>query len=248
MRFDKMTMNEGLTNNVNEVGGAVDAGTYTKTELLRQIISACGGNCDELPDNLETTLLKHIAKHVSGGTGGGGASSWNDLADKPFGEEVTEVHGDTLTWDGNTDGLVCAMDAFYKVSDVVFTLDELRGSVAVISDGQIVSSEDEGALFELADGISVLSETVVCVSEKAVGADVGGIVFPEAGLYFSALEDAGKLIHVSSFTVPNYTGFVTTKETVKTLDEKFMPTLTSPNGTKFKLTVDDSGAVSAVEV
>jgi len=31
-------------------------------------------------------------------------------------------------------------------------------------------------------------------------------------------------------------------------DEKYMPILTSPGGKKFKLTVDDSGTVSAVEV
>ena len=49
------------------------------------------------------TLL--MAKAMAGGSGGGGVSSWNDLTDKPFGEEVEEVvlfdgtavYGDTLT-------------------------------------------------------------------------------------------------------------------------------------------------------
>lgn len=35
---------------------------------------------------------------------------------------------------------------------------------------------------------------------------------------------------------------------VHTLDPKYLPDLTSPSGKKFKLTVDDSGTVSAVEV
>jgi hypothetical protein len=41
---------------------------------------------------------------------------------------------------------------------------------------------------------------------------------------------------------------ITPKTTVKPLDEKYMPILTSPGGKKYKLTVDDSGTVSAVEV
>lgn len=35
---------------------------------------------------------------------------------------------------------------------------------------------------------------------------------------------------------------------VTPLDEKFMPTLTSPNGTKYKLTVSDDGALTAVQI
>ena len=39
-----------------------------------------------------------------------------------------------------------------------------------------------------------------------------------------------------------------TTETITPMAEEFMPVLTSPNGTKYKLTVDDSGAISATEV
>lgn len=35
--------------------------------------------------------LLALAKAMGGGSGGGGVSSWNDLTDKPFGEEVSEV-------------------------------------------------------------------------------------------------------------------------------------------------------------
>ena len=38
------------------------------------------------------------------------------------------------------------------------------------------------------------------------------------------------------------------EEIVHPVDEKFMPVLTSPNGTKFKITVDDTGTISATEV
>ena len=38
------------------------------------------------------------------------------------------------------------------------------------------------------------------------------------------------------------------EEIVHPVDEKFMPVLTSPNGTKFKITVDDTGTISATEI
>lgn len=37
-------------------------------------------------------------------------------------------------------------------------------------------------------------------------------------------------------------------ETITPMDESFMPVLTSPNGTKYKITVDDTGALSATAV
>jgi hypothetical protein len=41
---------------------------------------------------------------------------------------------------------------------------------------------------------------------------------------------------------------VNPKTTVVPMDEKYLPILTSPSGKKFKLSVDDSGAVTATEV
>ena len=37
-------------------------------------------------------------------------------------------------------------------------------------------------------------------------------------------------------------------ETIKTIDPEFLPALTSPNGTKYQLTVSDDGTLSAVAV
>lgn len=45
----------------------------TKTELLKEIVTTAGGNVDELPDNLESTLLKALAGAVASGGSGGGA-------------------------------------------------------------------------------------------------------------------------------------------------------------------------------
>lgn len=43
-------------------------------------------------------------------------------------------------------------------------------------------------------------------------------------------------------------GVTTSAETITPMAEEFMPVLTSPNGTKYKLTVDDTGTISATEV
>ena len=45
--------------------------------------------------------------------------TWESLTDKPFGTE----YGDTLTWDGNTEGLVSGSGGFYrKVYDILPTV------------------------------------------------------------------------------------------------------------------------------
>ena len=64
------------------------------------------------------------------------SGSWNDLEDRPFGETTAVVGGDTLTWDGNTEGLVNVLDQQFKVSDVVPVLSDFaNGLTIVISSG-----------------------------------------------------------------------------------------------------------------
>ena len=44
----------------------------TTTELYREILNNLGVDCDNLPDNLTTTLLKAIAQNCGGGGSAGG--------------------------------------------------------------------------------------------------------------------------------------------------------------------------------
>ena len=145
-----------------------------------------------------------------------GGVNWNDLTDKPFGK--TTVPSDTLTWDGNTEGLVSAMDIFYKVSNAVFTLDELSGAVLEFSDGAAVSAADEGALVEFADGVLLFAELCFIVADSAIGVDFGdGLIFSEAGVYFANIDG----LYSSSLTIPGYSGF--TKTEVKTIEPEYLP-------------------------
>lgn len=159
----------------------------------------------------------------------------------PFGEETITEGGDTLTWDGNTEGLVNFGGSHYKISDVVLTLDDCANGVHIVANGE--SAEVPLAYIQ---EFYAQSGIVGCDYFFSVPEDnyqALGLTFPEAGVYFCKAD-----VTLESITIPGYTGFVTTKTVVKTLDEKYMPLLTSPSGKKFKLTVDDSGVVGTVEV
>lgn len=137
---------------------------------------------------------------------GGGVTSWNDLTDRP-----TETIGvDTLTWDGNTEGLVSVANQFYKVSNAIVSMSDLaNGCIIAIDD--IIAPVPPEMVEEIATGVIVLlGSAVLFISEEGVGVDLGdGLVFTEAGVYFLSDGD----VFISSLTIPGYTGFA--KEVLK---------------------------------
>ena len=162
------------------------------------------------------------AKSALTGKGGCGASSWNDLSDKPFGDFPTG--GDTLTWDGNTEGLEVCNECMYRVSDVVPSLDDLKKGITVslmVFDGTIRSIEvPESDVVELFDGFYNVRRFVQVITETA--AVTKGT---PSGTYFRY--DSSIPMNTISLTIPGYTGFPVTKK----IEEKFMPDLpaTVPN-------------------
>ena len=140
----------------------------------------------------------------------GGVSSWNDLKDRPFYEG--ETGGDTLTWDGNTEGLVCVSNLFYKVSNALPTQDDVAGGVTAVFGGTLFDLPPDD--FTISGGIIDLGPITI-VSGDGVGVDYNGMVFPEAGTYFIS-GDSGR---VYSLTIPGYAGFPSFKK----LDKKFLP-------------------------
>lgn len=163
----------------------------------------------------ESNEFEPAPKPDSPGSSGGGASSWNDLKDKPFGE--TTVKGDTLTWDGNTDGLVSIVDTLFKVSDTVLNYDDFADGGFEVNGIHGVTSGNQSSLIVMQEFGSVMSVGhFYSFSESAVGVDVSGgegMIPPESGTYFTAT--------MRSLTIPGYNGFETT--TIKPLDEKYLP-------------------------
>ena len=61
------------TEMLERVARALGVGEVTdrlKSTLLRKVITAQGGSCDDLPDNLQSTLLERLAATCGGGGGG----------------------------------------------------------------------------------------------------------------------------------------------------------------------------------
>lgn len=199
---------------------------------LKNCCLACG--CDGLPAPITTTdkLLYHLAQTVA--NAGGGASSWNDLKDKPFGEEKAF---EPIVWDGNPEGLE-SVDAggglfYYKVSAEPLTdpasVDSLVVSVMNEPGTEIYKAEDVGVRVQ-PFGFS-FGEYMMSITEDV---SMNGFTFTRG-------------VWLMSMNGTFFSG-VNPKTTLKTLEEKYMPTLTSPSGKKFKLSVDDSGTISSVEV
>lgn len=158
---------------------------------------------------------------------------WNDIEDKPF----TTVGGDTLTWDGNTEGLVSAAGFFYKVIDTTATFDELSGGGYVCTTEGDISVE----FVEISPNVygPMTGEVYFCT---VAGANLGpDVVFPEAGIYFL---NNGSGFYTQSLTIPGYDGFPKRDQ----LNESALPYLTDANGVQYKLTVSTDGVLSAAAV
>lgn len=134
-------------------------------------------------------------------------ATWEDMPDKPFGEQPTG--GDTLTWDGDTTGRDVFEGVYFKVSDTTPTITDFSvGANLVLHNGASISLaatdcvDEGGAIVVGVYGFSVPNE---------VASDYG----LSPGFY---LRNDGN-IYVASITIPGYTGF----PSVKTIDEKFLP-------------------------
>lgn len=137
-----------------------------------------------------------------------------------FGTETKVVEGDTLTWDGNTEGRVCIADMLYKISDNVLTIDDVQN-------GAIVTASNKEATTYSADQILEFTNAYgfVCFggvySVPSDNFEVQGMVFPQAGIYVMAA--ASNPIYTESITIPGYNGFVSKQTVVKKIDEKYLP-------------------------
>lgn len=94
------------------------------------VFTAVGENGNSYELGLCANGTSYMLKLPTAGAGGG-TVHWNDIEDRPFGE--MPAGGDTLYWDGNTEGRleVTAADrygttrTYYKVSDAVPTWNDL---------------------------------------------------------------------------------------------------------------------------
>lgn len=126
---------------------------------------------------------------------------------------VAESAADTLTWDGNTDGMegiVLGENTYYHVSDVVPTDEELSNGTTVKSTSlptpvSVTFMEPSGSF-----KMDVLGCVIICSDEV-------DSAFPKKGIYFLSTADR----RTEYFTINGYAGFGC--ETTVKLNEEYLP-------------------------
>lgn len=181
------------------------------------------GVSTEVPDEVADVIEKYVGAKPkpdpnAGINFGGTQSDWNQtdsaaadfIKNKPF--YYSPTGGDTLYWDGNTEGLVPVGGMLFKLSEATPTMDDMADGVTVqvYAEGQWATGIMPAA--EMATGIILITNTAVVVSEEGVGVEVEGMVFTETGLYLM-------VPFPIYLTIPGYTGFPVTKK----MEEKYLP-------------------------
>ena len=166
----------------------------------------------------------------------GFSGSWDDLTDKPFGEEGS---GATIEWDGNTEGresftrnLYGNDYQYYKVSDLTPSESEVIGGSGTGTNGNTVKTTESMIMdvSDIADSYSI-SNAIVIVKSDSSG--------HQPGIYFGKVNSA----HIKELTYGSYT--------IKQLDEKFIPdTIARANDIPRVMEVeifDEEGSVTSGE-
>lgn len=134
---------------------------------------------------------------------------WVKEATQSFGTAAVAASGggDTLTWDGNIEGLDCFGNLYYRVSDAAPTIEEARaGGSFGITDGtasntlafdesHVLVQDDVAYFIHMGD----FSYILVVLQEIVEGGDT-----VKKGVYFM---NYGNGTHITSLTISGYTGF-----------------------------------------
>lgn len=150
------------------------------------------------------------AEHLNNMEGGIAAPDWEQMVNKPFGY----VYGDTLTWDGNTEGLEVFNSAYYKVSDAAPTLSQISAGGSLGVNGGIAPIESD--FFGEMDGVVYIGSTdmpLIFIVDKEDEFATG----VSKGTYFMNFPAFD--IVVSSLTINGYTEYLGKKQ----IDESYIP-------------------------
>lgn len=207
-KTSQLTNDSGYLTAHQDISGKADK-TYVDTQDTTNLATAKSYTDTEVAKVYTLVGDESVATQIDVALGAY-KPEWNTVQNKPF----TTVGGDTLTWDGNTEGLV-SVDAsgdgsimFYHVADCIITMSDLEnGGTIGYADGtnsELLSdlgTATEQSYFDMGNSY------VVTFMDNVV---MDTTLLPKKGLYFLENEDFG----IRTFTINGYTGF--TKETIKT--------------------------------
>lgn len=146
--------------------------------------------------------------------GSGGAFSWNDLTDKPFGEN----RSDTLTWNGDTTGLEVFAEMYFRVTDNAAALDDVDLSEAyvTINDGTALPYLGMQVITEGEHFVLLFGETEDDAPPVYYFVTNSTAVDCRAGVYLASADG----MYISSLVIP---GFEFYKKETKKLDASYIP-------------------------
>lgn len=241
---DNAKTSEINTNKYKEVAEQARQGAEDALQRIEETVGSCVSYLEQDKSDEEKAQARKNIDAVK---------TWDDVVDKPF--RKTEI-GDTLTWDGNTDGLL-ECDTFYRVFPFVEGIVE---NIELFDRDNVTYAKSNGHIYTIfsvvksGDSIRVGGEVIITLKDDAF-VPYCGMRFPKKGVYFYGRVESGDsgFVYVSSFTVQNF-NFTTEKMNEEILpdtvvqngDKELM--LTSPNGSLFRITVDNNGTISAAQV
>lgn len=144
---------------------------------------------------------------------------------------------------------------FVKVSDEVPSWASMNVNIKVWMSNGFNETETPEYYVDLGNG-SFMAEGTVFIATDDV--EFSGLVFPEKGVYFSSVPGAFYTIGVASADSDTpeiiwdgnveFTKTIDPKYIPSELNEVILPSSTSGSSKRFKITVDDTGTISATEV
>ena len=185
------------------------------------------------------------------------------IKNRPGGYET----GFEITWNGDTDGRVSITTegvpyVWYKVSDKILTLDQLMGGMVTVIQNGVLNQmiiTDETCL-ETEFGY-MLGNFSIFIAAETGDFNIEGlnIHIPESGVYFVNASAGGMSVRVSSLSniiahpfdekyIPDTIARKAELDSRITEKEVILTSSTTDSTKKFKITVNDSGTLTATEI
>lgn len=145
-----------------------------------------------------------MSKGLIVGMGGGASLNYKIIGGT---SRPSSGGGDTLTWDGNTDGLVSVdatgegVNSHWRVTEEAPSLNDLSNGV-VITWGFAPEEPEQYEATAVTDTLFICGEMQVLIA--MADTDVDGLLIPKGVYFFKGSEEG---LFISSLTIPGYTGF-----------------------------------------
>lgn len=202
-------------------------------------------NVSKGKSEIKTIDTKYLPEHLQFGKTEDGGSLYGSVS----------IEDGSLVWDGDTSGLVNPSNGNqYLITDDISFIDSLSNGWTA----EIINSSGEKEIVTGSGYVEFGGENILAVTANSTFIDwfmliimlednltVEEITFPKKGVYAPKVEGDFYNGYLAKFTINNYEF---KDSSVKRLDEMYMPLLTSPNGTQFKLSVADDGTLTATPV